>query len=99
MLRRKSSGRALARSAAKTRLILEIDVGKLLPVVVTHREAGLLFFDGPRRRETPTVHRGILTGLIATRYSVRARGLRYALSRGDFKFMRADRLSGMRPSQ
>jgi hypothetical protein len=40
-----------------TRLVFEIDVGKLLPVVVAQDEAGLLFFDRPRRREAPIVHR------------------------------------------
>jgi hypothetical protein len=33
------------------RLILEINVSELLPVVVAHDKAGGLLFDRPRRRE------------------------------------------------
>src|SRR6516165_2217587 len=37
------------------RLVLEMDVGKLLTVVIAPDEARLLFFDGPGRREAGTV--------------------------------------------
>jgi hypothetical protein len=36
---------------SSARLILEINIGKLLAVVVAHDKAGLQFFDGPGRRE------------------------------------------------
>jgi hypothetical protein len=35
-------------------LILEIDIGQLLPAVIAHDEAGGLFFDGPWWREAAT---------------------------------------------
>jgi hypothetical protein len=35
---------------SSARLILEIDIGKLLTGVVAHDKARGLFFDGPRRR-------------------------------------------------
>jgi hypothetical protein len=35
--------------------LFEIDVGKLLAVVIAHDEAGGLFFDDPRRREATGV--------------------------------------------
>ena len=39
------------------RLILEIDIGELLPVGVPHDEAGIVeIFDGPRRREAAYGH-------------------------------------------
>jgi len=44
------AGEQLGRRASP-RLVLEVDVGKLLAVVVAHHKAGGLFFDGPRRRE------------------------------------------------
>ena len=41
--------------ARSLRLLLEIDVGKLLPVIVPHDEAGVVeFFDSPGRREAAT---------------------------------------------
>ena len=48
------------------RLVLEMDVGKLLTVVIAPDEARLLFFDGPGRREAGTVIKqshGLLGGL------------------------------------
>ena len=42
---------------APPRLILEIDLGKLLPVGVAHDEAGVVeFFDGPRWWEAASGH-------------------------------------------
>jgi hypothetical protein len=41
---------------SSARLILEIDIGELLPVVVTHDEARGLFLDGPQRREAALGH-------------------------------------------
>ena len=41
------------------RLILEIDVGKLLAVAVAHREPRLLFLDRPGRREATASVRGV----------------------------------------
>jgi len=39
-------------------VILEMDIGKLLAVVIAHNEASVVeFFDRPRRREAATVHR------------------------------------------
>jgi hypothetical protein len=46
LVARKQLGR---RSSA--RLILEIDIRKLLPVVIADDKAGGLFLDGPRRQE------------------------------------------------
>jgi hypothetical protein len=37
------------------RFILEIDIGKLLHVVVAHNKAGFLFLDGPGRREAALI--------------------------------------------
>jgi hypothetical protein len=37
------------------RLILEIDTGKLLPIVVAHDKAGFQFLDGPGGREAAGV--------------------------------------------
>ena len=42
--------------AAEPRLILKIDIRELLPVVVAHYKAGVLFLDGPRRREAAGSH-------------------------------------------
>jgi hypothetical protein len=39
------------RRSSPPRLILKIDIRKRLPVVVAHDKAGVLFLDGPRRRE------------------------------------------------
>ena len=36
-------------------LILEIDIGQLLPGAVSHGKAGVQFLDGPRRREAAGV--------------------------------------------
>jgi hypothetical protein len=38
------------------RLILEIDIRELLPVVIADDKAGLQFLDGPRRREAASGH-------------------------------------------
>jgi hypothetical protein len=50
ILRASSSVSSLA-AESPPRLILEIDIGELLPVLVTHDKAGVQFFDKPRRRE------------------------------------------------
>jgi hypothetical protein len=42
---------------ASPRLILEIDIGELLPVLIAHHEACSLFFDGPRWREAAVYQR------------------------------------------
>jgi hypothetical protein len=42
-------------AAAPPRFILEIDIGKLLHVVVAHNKAGFLFLDGPGRREAALI--------------------------------------------
>src|SRR5215471_13616965 len=47
------------------RLILEIDVGKLLAVVVAHDKAGVQLLDGPRRREAALRQAVMTLGTIA----------------------------------
>jgi hypothetical protein len=47
---------ALVGRVRAPRLILKIDVGELLPVLVAHDKAGVLLFNGPRRRETALHH-------------------------------------------
>jgi hypothetical protein len=44
------------RRRATPRLLLEIDVGKLLPVSILHDEASLSLFGRPRRRESALSH-------------------------------------------
>jgi hypothetical protein len=41
------------------RLLLEIDIRERSPVAISHDEAGVRFFDGPRRREAARHHEGL----------------------------------------
>ena len=45
--------------AAEPRQILKIDIRELLPVVVAHYKARVLFLDGPRRREAAGGHSAV----------------------------------------
>jgi hypothetical protein len=40
----------------RPRLILEIDIGELLAILVTHDKAGILLFNGPGRGEAAFCH-------------------------------------------
>jgi hypothetical protein len=56
-VRSELKGRACGPFRLSPGLFLEIDIGKLLTVVVTHDEAGVQFFDRPwRRREATSAH-------------------------------------------
>jgi hypothetical protein len=59
-------GQQLSRRAP-SRLILEIDICKLLAAVIAHDEAHRLFLDGPRRREAAGLGRPRTKGSIGRR--------------------------------
>jgi hypothetical protein len=50
-IRRASSLLSSLAADLRPRLILEIDIGELLPGTVAYDKTGVQFLDGPRRRE------------------------------------------------
>ena len=55
-IRRASSLLSSLAADLRPRLILEIDIGELLPGTVAYDKTGVQFLDGPRRREAAGRH-------------------------------------------